>query len=114
LERRATHFPGVLLRRSDARNPTLDLMQTIHYKGKSKGKAVPLQAWSGPECSRKLRFSDNIKGKSVPLQVWSGPEVSRKLRSPDFVTKAQDGGKFISHTHRPHLPPGNSPVTHCC
>jgi len=21
-------------------------------------KAVPLQAWSGPECSRKLRFTD--------------------------------------------------------
>jgi hypothetical protein len=25
-------------------------------KGKGKGKAVPLQAWSGPEGSRKLRF----------------------------------------------------------
>jgi hypothetical protein len=32
--------------------------------------------------------------KSVPLQVWSGPEGSRKLRFPDFVTMAQDGGKF--------------------
>jgi len=31
LERRATHFPGVLLRRSDARNLTLDFLQTIHY-----------------------------------------------------------------------------------
>jgi len=25
-----------------------------------KGKAVPLQAWSGPEGSRKLRFPDRI------------------------------------------------------
>jgi len=25
---------------------------------KCKGKAVPLQAWSGPECSSKLRFPD--------------------------------------------------------
>jgi hypothetical protein len=25
---------------------------------KGKGKAVPLQAWSGPEGSRKLRFPD--------------------------------------------------------
>ena len=24
------------------------------------------------------------KGKSVPLQAWSGPEGSRKLRFPDF------------------------------
>jgi len=32
------------------------------------------------------------KGKAVPLQAWTGPEGSRKLRFPDFVTTAQDGG----------------------
>ena len=53
------------------------------------------------------------KGKSVPLQAWSGPEGSRKLRFPDFMTTAQGGGK-VSLTHRPHLPPGNSPGTHFC
>ena len=26
------------------------------------------------------------KGKAVPLQAWSGPEGSRNLRLPDFVT----------------------------
>jgi hypothetical protein len=36
------------------------------------------------------------KGKAVPLQAWSGPEGSRKLRFPDFVTTAQDGGKVFS------------------
>jgi hypothetical protein len=67
---------------------------------KHKGKAVPLQAWSGPEGSRKLRFPDFMKhkGKVVPLQAWSGPEGSRKLRFPDFMTTAQDGGKVVSHT----------------
>ena len=54
------------------------------------------------------------KGKSVPLQAWSGPEGSRKLRFPDFMTTAQGGGNVVSHTHRPHLPPGNSPDTHFC
>ena len=34
------------------------------------------------------------KGKAVPLQAWSGPEGSRKLRSPDFVTMAHDGGRL--------------------
>jgi len=24
------------------------------------------------------------KGKSIPLQAWTGPEGSRKLRLPDF------------------------------
>ena len=41
------------------------------------------------------------KSKSVPLQAWSGPEGSRKLRFPDYKTTAQDGGKVVSLTHRP-------------
>jgi len=51
-------------------------------------------------------------GKSVPLQAWIGPEVFRNLRFPDYVTVAQDGGKVVSLTHRPPLPPGNVPGTH--
>ena len=43
-------------------------LKAVTYRVKGKGKAVPLQAWSGPECSRKLRF-------------------------PDFMKTAQDGGK---------------------
>jgi hypothetical protein len=27
-----------------------------------------------------------IKGKAIPLQTWTGPEVSRKLRLPDLKT----------------------------
>ena len=49
---------------------------------------------------------------SVPLQAWSGPEGSRELRFPDFMTTAQGGDKVVSPTHRPHLPPGNHPDTH--
>jgi len=26
------------------------------------------------------------KGKSVPVQTWTGPEGSRRLRLPDFMT----------------------------
>ena len=35
--------------------------------------------------------------------------VLRKLRFPDFVTTARDGGKVVSLTHRPPLPPSK-----CC
>ena len=45
-----------------------------------------------------------VKGKAVPLQAWTGPEGSRKLRFPDFVT-TQDGGKVVTLTHRLPLPP---------
>ena len=55
-----------------------------------------------------------VKGKSVPLQAWSGPEGSRKLRFPDFMTTAQGGGRVVSLTHWPHLPPVNPPGTHFC
>ena len=54
------------------------------------------------------------KGKAVPLQAWSGPEGSRKVRFPDFMTTAQDGGKVVSLMHRPPLPPGNTSGTHFC
>jgi len=50
-------------------------------------------------------------------QVNAGLESAegcRKLSFPDFVTKAQDGGKVVILTHRPPLPPGNTPGTHFC
>jgi len=36
-----------------------------------------------------------VKGQSVPLQAWTGPDGSRKLRFPDFVTTVQDGGRLL-------------------
>jgi len=41
---------------------------------------------------------------TASLQAWSGPDVSKKLRFPDFMTTAQDVGKVVSLTHRPPLP----------
>jgi len=35
-----------------------------------------------------------LERKAVPLQAWRGPESSRKLRFPDFMTTAQDGGRL--------------------
>ena len=67
------------------------------------------------QLSRKiLNKTCKQQGKAVPLQTWSGPEGSRKLRFPDFVTTAQDGGKFVSLTHLPSLPLRNTPGTHFC
>jgi hypothetical protein len=52
--------------------------------------------------------------KISPITAPSCPEVSRKLRLPDYVTMAQNGSKVVSLTHRPFLPPGNTPGTHFC
>ena len=62
----------------------------------------------------KVKVKVNQSGKAVSLQAWSGPEGSRKLRFPDFVTTAQDGSKVVSLTHRPPLAPGNTPGTYFC
>jgi hypothetical protein len=53
----------------------------------------------------RLKDLTEDKGTAVPLQAWSGPEVSRMLRFPDYMTTAQDGGKVVSLMHRPPLPP---------
>jgi hypothetical protein len=65
---------------------------------------------------RRRKWENNVKifSKAVPLQAWSGPEGSRKLRFSDYMTTAQDGGKAVSLTHRPPLPPGKAPGTHFC
>ena len=54
------------------------------------------------------------KGKSVPLQAWSGQEVSRKLRFSDYMTRAQDDCKVVSLMYRPPLPSENAPGLHLC
>jgi hypothetical protein len=45
------------------------------------------------------------KGKAIPVQSWTGPEGSRRLRLQDFKTVDNEGGKVVNPTHRPPLPP---------
>jgi hypothetical protein len=59
-------------------------------------------------------FTEYKKGKAVPLEAWSGPEGSRKFRFADFLTPVKDGGEVVSLTHWLPLPPGNKPGTHFC
>jgi len=59
-----------------------------------------------------IHLLPTYKGEAVPLQAWTGPEGSRKLTFLDFMTTTQDGGKVVSLTHQPPLPPGNAPGTH--
>jgi hypothetical protein len=58
------------------------------------------------ECDkRKSHISSELhviyKGKAIPLQAWTGPESSMRLRVPDFK---KIGGKVVSPTHRTPLP----------
>jgi hypothetical protein len=52
------------------------------------------------------------KDKAIPSQAWTDPEGSRRLRRPDFKTMAHESGKVVSPNHRPTLPPENIPGTY--
>ena len=57
---------------------------------------------------------DNIKGKAIPLQVWTSPEGSKRLRFTDFNTI----GAWRWQGCQPYAPaaftPGNIPGIHFC
>ena len=75
---------------------------------------LPLPLSSDPVSMAALVQGFSSIVKAVPLQARSGPEGSRKLRFPDFVTVAQDGGRLSALRTGRFLPPGNSPGTHFC
>jgi len=55
-------------------------------------------------------FKNHLEDKVVPLQAWCGPEGTRKLRFTDFMTTAQDGGKVVSLMHWPLFTPKEIPL----
>ena len=54
------------------------------------------------------------KSESVPLKPRGAQRIPGSLRFPDYVTMAQNGGKVVSLTNRPFLPPRDTPGTHFC
>jgi len=67
-----------------------------------------------PDYDHKYDISVSIykKCKAIPLQAWTGPEGSRSLRLPDFKTIWEpQGGRCVGLTT---LPPENIPGTHFC
>ena len=45
------------------------------------------------------------KGKAIPLQAWTGLEGFRRLRPQISRQSAHESGKVVTPTHRPPLPP---------
>jgi hypothetical protein len=89
-------------------------VRVVNYAIKVETRECPETSVTMQDENIRVQAIGKGKGKAVPLQAWSGPEGSRKWRFPDFMTTAQDGGKLVSLTHQPPLPPGNTPGTHFC
>jgi hypothetical protein len=55
------------------------------------------------------------KDKAIPLQAWTGPEGSKKLRLPDFQDNRHMNVARLSALHTGHLyPPADNPRSQWC
>ena len=76
--------------------------------------SLSLYQWGGQLGVQPYSLLLLVKVKQSHYRPEQAQRVLRKLRFPDFVTTPQDGGKVVSLTHWPPLPPGNTPGTHFC
>ena len=56
-----------------------------------------------------------LKGKAFPLQAFTGPWGSRRFRLLEFLeNRHYEVGKVVNPMHRPSVPAGKIPGTHFC
>jgi hypothetical protein len=58
--------------------------------------------------------AETCKGKAIPPQAWTGPEGSRRLSLPDFKQSAHESGMVVSPTTLPPLPLRKYSMNHFC
>ena len=79
------------------------MLRNLGYKADLTRCDISVVVKFTADASKMYEDQREHKGKAVPLQAWTGPEGSRKLRFPDFVTTAQDGGRLSAlRTGRPY------------
>jgi hypothetical protein len=55
-----------------------------------------------------------MNGKAIPVQAWTDLWVPGSRGSQIFRQFVHESGKVVSPTHRPPLPPGDTPGTYFC
>ena len=84
-------------------NVLLSVQENSHF--------LRTEVWANLFTAITGNFKSTVNGKAIPVQDWTGPEGSWRLRLPDFKTNGTLRCKVVSPTNRPPLPPGNIPGT---
>jgi hypothetical protein len=84
--------------------------ETWHVNVREESRVADLNnyfPWNGDSYIFKLLSTLNTdKGKAIPLQAWTGPEGFRKVEAPRISRQStHERGKVVSSTNRPPLPP---------
>jgi hypothetical protein len=58
----------------------------FHFQSLCEIKVIQFSGIPGGSVGRKKTSRKYCKGKAIPLQAWTGPEGSRRKRLPDFKT----------------------------
>jgi len=71
----------VFIFRNPSRRPAVFTRNLLRY-----GDKLTRSCFSGDMWQKECRKISLKKGAAIPLQAWTGPEGSRRLRLPDFMT----------------------------
>jgi hypothetical protein len=87
IAKKQTHTTDTFLYISHTMNVLLFKSRCNIFIGFRIIKEMPGLVGSGTPCIRWVRGHRwQVKAKAIPLQAWTSPEGSRRLRLPDFKT----------------------------
>jgi len=88
------HFPTLYHKRHDFRKTVTEQKICVSSFSTTFVRNIFHSKNNWARYDKIIYIGPHVKGRAVPLQAWTVPGGSRKLRFPDFVTTTQDRGRL--------------------